>query len=90
MYFFLGKAFGNFWNYPVVACQQHRKLLANMLKVMVSDIERKHGISQTYLFTFDWYFLGDLSHRFKTLPQDNPPVLSENNTLVFAYFSTQV
>ena len=85
-----GKHLGFFWNYPVVSCQQHRHLLANMLKVMVPDIEQKHGISQTYLFTFDWHFLGDLSHRFKTLPQDNPPMLSENNTLVFAYFSNQV
>ena len=57
---------------------------------MVSDIEQKHGIIQTYLFTFDWYFLGDLTHRFKTLPQGNIHILPESNTLVFAYFLTQV
>ena len=88
--FFWGKAFGNFWNHPGVACKQHINLLTNISKVMVSDIEKKHGISQTYLFTFDWYFWGDLSHRFKMLPQGNVPVLPESNKLVFAYFLTQV
>ena len=57
---------------------------------MVSDIEQKHGISQTYLFTFDWYFLGDLSHRIEVLPKGNIHVLLESNTLVFAYFLIQV
>ena len=60
------KAFGNFWNDPGVACKQHRNLLTKIIKVMVSNIEQKHGINQTYLFTFDWYFLGDSSHRFNT------------------------
>ena len=57
---------------------------------MISDIKQKHGIYQNYSFTFDWYFLSDLSHRIKTLPQGNIPVLPESNTLVFAYFLTQV
>ena len=62
----------------------------HIIEVIVSNIEQKHGISQTYLFTFDWYFLGDLSHRFKILPQGNIPVLPESKMLVFAYFLTQV
>ena len=57
---------------------------------MVSDIEQKHRISQTYLFTFDWYFLVDLRYRIKVLLQGNIPVLPEGNMLVFTYFLTQV
>ena len=71
-------------------CLQAKQIYWHIIKVIVSNIEQKHGISQTYLFTFDWYFLGDLSHRFKTLPQGNIPVLPESNMLVFAYFLTQV
>ena len=57
---------------------------------MVSDMEQKHRIIQTYLFTFDWYFLVDLRYRIKVLLQGNIPVLPESNMLVFAYFLTQV
>ena len=70
-----------FRNYPGVACKQHRNLLANIIKVMVLNIEQQYGIRQVYLLTFDWYFLGDLSHSFKTLSQGNIPVLPESNTL---------
>ena len=80
--FFWGKAFGHFLNYPGVACNQHTNILTNIIKVIVLDIEQKHGISKAHVFTFDWYFLHDLSQRFKMLP--------ESNMLVFAYFLTQV
>ena len=54
---------------------------------MVLNIEQKHGIRQVYLLTFDWYFLGHLSHSFKTLSQGNIPVLLRATHQLMSYSS---